>query len=151
MSTTPGIPRAAGAPRKAHRASADELKDVQELQGKGRTVLVTGASGMLGESVARRLLRQGWTVRVLQRGQAPIALEDGVEQVLGSITDMETVQRALDGVDDVIHLAAKVSFAGDWEDFVFTNITGTRILLESARKAGARNFVFVSSPSVAHT
>ena len=151
MSTTPGIPRAAGAPRKAHRATAEDLKDVQELQGKGRTVLVTGASGMLGESVARRLLSQGWTVRVLQRGQAPIALEDGVEQVLGSITDMETVKRALDGVDDVIHLAAKVSFAGDWEDFVFTNITGTRILLESARKAGAKNFVFVSSPSVAHT
>ncbi|PZO71307.1 MAG: nucleoside-diphosphate sugar epimerase [Kocuria palustris] len=151
MSTTPGIPRAAGAPRKAHRATADELKDVQELQGKGRTVLVTGASGMLGESVARRLMSQGWTVRVLQRGQAPIALEHGVEQVLGSITDMDTVKRALDGVDDVIHLAAKVSFAGDWEDFVFTNITGTRILLESARKAGAKNFVFVSSPSVAHT
>ena len=86
MSTTPGIPRAAGAPRKAHRATAEELQDVQELQGKGRTVLVTGASGMLGESVARRLMRQGWTVRVLQRGQAPIALEDGVEQVLGSIT-----------------------------------------------------------------
>ena len=33
----------------------------------GHHVLVTGASGMLGESVARRLLRQGWTVRVLQR------------------------------------------------------------------------------------
>ncbi|WP_144791911.1 NAD(P)-dependent oxidoreductase [Kocuria palustris] len=150
MSTTPGIPSRSHAPRRAHRATQEELQNVDELRGSGRTVLVTGASGMLGGAVARLLRDRGWTVRVLQRRPAAIAAEDGVEQVLGSITDMDAVHKALQGVDDVVHLAAKVSFAGEWDEFVFTNITGTHILLESARKAGAENFVFVSSPSVAH-
>lgn len=148
MSTTPS---SSHVPHRAHRATAEDLRHVTEVRGSGRTVLVTGASGMLGEAVARRLLRRGWTVRVLQRSEAPIAQEEGVEQVLGSITDVEAVERALKGVDDVIHLAAKVSFAGEWEEFVWTNVTGTRVLLETARKTRVQNFVFVSSPSVAHT
>ncbi|MEX5294419.1 NAD-dependent epimerase/dehydratase family protein [Kocuria sp. CPCC 205268] len=123
----------------------------EELTGTGRTVLVTGASGMLGEHVARRLRDRGWTVRLLQRRHAPLADEPGVEEVLGSVADPEAVARAVEGVDDVVHLAAKVSFAGDWADFVRTNVTGTRVVLESARAAGAGNVVFVSSPSVAHT
>ena len=57
----------------------------------------------------------------------------------------------MEGVDDVVHLAAKVSFAGDWDEFVLTNVTGTRVVLETARRAGVDNVVFVSSPSVAHT
>ena len=40
--------------------------------------------------------------------------------------------------------------AGDWEDFVHVNITGTRVLLCCAQEAGVQNVVFVSSPSVAH-
>lgn len=151
MSTTPNIPGRHHAPRRAHRATTEELAEVRELDGTGRTVLVTGASGMLGGAVARRLRERGWRLRVLQRRDAPIALEDGVEQVLGSVTDPGAVKRALEGVDDVVHLAAKVSFAGAWEEFVMTNITGTRILLETARSAGVGNLVFVSSPSVAHT
>ncbi|MFI7482900.1 NAD-dependent epimerase/dehydratase family protein [Kocuria sp. M1R5S2] len=123
----------------------------RELDGSGRTVLVTGASGMLGEHVARRLAERGWTVRLLQRRHARLADRPGVEEVLGSVTDPDAVARAVEGVDDVVHLAAKVSFTGEWEEFVRTNVTGTRVVLESARRAGAENVVFVSSPSVAHT
>ena len=122
-----------------------------ELDGTGRTVLVTGASGMLGGDVARVLLARGWKVRVFQRGHAPVAEREGVDEVLGSVTDPEDVARALDGVDDVVHLAAKVSFTGDWSEFVRVNVTGTRILLCQAQNAGVKNVVFVSSPSVAHT
>jgi nucleoside-diphosphate-sugar epimerase len=71
--------------------------------------------------------------------------------VLGSVADPDVVARAVDGVDDVVHLAAKVSFSGDWAEFVRVNDTGTRVLLESAKRAGVDNVVFVSSPSVAHT
>lgn len=116
-----------------------------------RRVLVTGASGMLGAAVARLLRDRGWQVRIMQRSPADVAQGKGIEQVLGSVTDPDAVQKAVEGVDDVVHLAAKVSFAGDWDDFVHTNVTGTRVVLESARAAGARNVVFVSSPSVAHT
>lgn len=121
-----------------------------ELTGKGRTVLVTGASGMLGGEVARTLLEKGWRVRVFQRGHAAVANREGVDEVLGSVTDPDAVAKALEGVDDVVHLAAKVSFAGDWEDFVHVNITGTRVLLTVAQELGVQNVVFVSSPSVAH-
>ena len=120
------------------------------LDGAGRTVLVTGASGMLVGDVARVLLARNWRVRVFQRGHAAVAEREGVDEVLGSITDPEDVARALDGVDDVVHLAAKVSFTGDWDEFVRVNVTGTRVLLCQAQNAGVENVVFVSSPSVAH-
>jgi nucleoside-diphosphate-sugar epimerase len=75
----------------------------------------------------------------------------GVSDVLGSMTDPDALRRAVDGVEAVVHLAAKVSLAGDPADFVRVNVDGTRALVDAARQAGVRRFVFVSSPSVAHT
>lgn len=117
----------------------------------GRNILVTGASGMLGGAVARLLIEQGHRVRTFQRRPAALSQDGaGAETVQGSLTDELAVARAVAGVDAVVHLAAKVSFTGDWSDFVATNIEGTRSLLKAARGAGVRDFVFVSSPSVAH-
>ncbi|WP_411732389.1 NAD-dependent epimerase/dehydratase family protein [Paeniglutamicibacter sp.] len=112
----------------------------------GRRVLVTGASGLLGGAVASLLRTKGHRVRTFQRR----ASAGATDEVLGSLTDPAAVRRAVEGMDAVIHLAAKVSFTGSWHDFVATNITGTKTLLEAAREAGVRDFVFVSSPSVAH-
>jgi len=111
-----------------------------------RRVLVTGASGLLGGAVATLLRAKGHQVRTFQRRASTAA----TDEVLGSLTDPAAVRRAVDGMDAVIHLAAKVSFTGSCHDFVATNITGTNTLLEAARDAGAMDFVFVSSPSVAH-
>lgn len=110
-------------------------------------VLVTGASGLLGRSVATELLRRGDEVRTLQRRPAGI---DGAQELAGTITDPATVARALAGVDAVVHLAAKVSLAGDPAEFDTVNVGGTRLLVEGARRAAVGRFVFVSSPSVAH-
>lgn len=109
-------------------------------------ILVTGASGLLGGAVAQLLRDQGHHVRTFQRG----ASERSTDEVLGSLTDIQAVAKAVESMDSVIHLAAKVSFTGHWNDFVATNILGTTNLLESAKAAGIRDFVFVSSPSVAH-
>jgi 2-alkyl-3-oxoalkanoate reductase len=111
-------------------------------------VLVTGASGWLGAAVARDLLAAGYEVRTLQRRPSGVG---GAEDVLGSVTQPDAVARAVAGVDAVVHLAAKVSFAGAEADFVAVNIDGTRLLVREAKRAGVRRFVFVSSPSVAHT
>lgn len=113
----------------------------------GGHVLVTGASGVLGRAVAAELLSRGHRVRTFHRGSAIVP---GTEPVRGSVTDAAAVGRAVEGVDAVVHLAAKVSFTGEWDDFVATNITGTRHLLDAARSAGVPDFVYVSSPSVAH-
>jgi 2-alkyl-3-oxoalkanoate reductase len=113
-------------------------------QAPGR-VLVTGTSGLLGRAVAQLLADKGWHVRTLQRR----AVESPWESVQGSVADPDAVAAAVDGVDAVVHLAAKVSFTGEWADFVSTNIDGTRELVAASRTAGVRDFVFVSSPSVA--
>jgi len=116
-------------------------------------VLVTGASGLLGSSVARRLVEAGHPVTTLQRRPSGV---EGARDVQGSVTDEATVAQALtvtDGlppVTAVIHVAAKVSMAGDPADFDRINIEGTRALLAAARQAGVTRWVQISSPSVAH-
>lgn len=124
---------------------------------RGETVLVTGASGLLGREVVFALLRAGYSVRAFQRGDSgitaalPAHLASRFGQVQGSITDPEAVRTALTGVDGIIHLAAKVSVVGQWEDYRQVNIEGTRTLLDAARQLGISKFLHTSSPSAAHT
>jgi nucleoside-diphosphate-sugar epimerase len=114
----------------------------------GAVTLVTGASGFLGRAVASELMARGHAVRTFQRRASGVA---GAQDARGSLTDPAAVARALDGVGQVVHLAAKVSLTGDPRDFARVNVDGTRSLVSAAREAGASRFVFVSSPSVAHT
>jgi len=111
-------------------------------------VLVTGASGFLGRATAAAVRDAGHQVRTFQR--RPSGLQD-VSDVAGTMTDADALAGAVDGVDAVVHLAAKVSLAGDPADFARVNVDGTRALVDAARRAGVGRMVFVSSPSVAHT
>lgn len=123
----------------------------------GERIVVTGASGMLGREVALEMLRRGFAVTVLQRSDSgieqllPQSLRERFTQVRAAVTDIAAVGCALEGAHGVIHLAAKVSFAGPWNEFLETNVQGTRTLLEKSKEAGIHRFLFISSPSVAHT
>nr|WP_217499732.1 NAD-dependent epimerase/dehydratase family protein [Curtobacterium flaccumfaciens] len=110
--------------------------------------MVTGASGFLGQATAAAVRDAGHEVRTFQRRPSGVP---GVQDLAGTMTDDAAIARAVDGVEAVVHLAAKVSLAGDPADFARVNIEGTRSLLAAARAAGVGRFVFVSSPSVAHT
>ncbi|PPF21398.1 NAD-dependent epimerase/dehydratase family protein [Rathayibacter rathayi] len=110
-------------------------------------VLVTGASGLLGGAVAADLVAQGHEVRTFQRRPSRVT---GVEEARGSLTDPRAVEQAVAGCEAVVHLAAKVSLAGDPGDFDRVNVDGTRRLLAAAARAGVTRFVQISSPSVAH-
>ena len=111
------------------------------------TILVTGASGMLGGAVATALRDRGATVRAFQR--RPAGLE-GIEDVQGSLTEAEDVRRAVKGADAVIHLAAKVSISGPESEYRAINIGGTENVLDALRANGGGALVNISSPSVAH-
>ena len=111
-------------------------------------VLVTGASGLLGREVARLLVRQGHAVATFQRRPSGVG---GATDFRGSITEDAALREAVEGSEGIIHLAAKVSFTGRAVEFDEVNVEGTRRLLHSARAAGVRDMVFVSSPSVANS
>lgn len=108
--------------------------------------LITGGSGFLGSHLVRLLLDSGDSnLRVLDLG-APADLADGVEMVQGSITDPETVGRALTGVDRVFHLAGKVSRNPDDKPILYkVHVEGTRVLAQEARKAGVDRIVMSST------
>ena len=108
-----------------------------------RRVLVTGATGFVASRAAARWVRDGATVRALVR--RPTAI-DGVETVVGDLLDAVSLERALRGVDAVVHAA--VDESGDVDRMLAVNVSGTRALAEAASRAGCRRFVHVSTCGV---
>ena len=112
-----------------------------------RRVLVTGATSLIGRHVVEQLVGRGDEVRTLQR--RPAARCD-VDDRAGDIAVPEAVAAAVQGVDAIIHLAAKVGIVGKRSEFARVNVDGTRNVLAAARLHGVSRLVHVSSPSVAH-
>jgi nucleoside-diphosphate-sugar epimerase len=110
-------------------------------------ILVTGATSLIGRTVVEQLVDRGDEVSVFQR--RPSGLD--VVEHLGDVADADAVSRAMSGVDVTVHAAGLVSMTGDWDDFVATNVIGTKNVVEAARNAGVSRFVQISSPSVAHS
>ncbi|MFX0577408.1 NAD-dependent epimerase/dehydratase family protein [Nocardia nepalensis] len=115
-------------------------------------VLVTGASGFLGGALVRRLVRDGeHDVAILVRRTSNLAdlgaAVDQVQVVHGDLADGLSLARATNGVDVVVHSAARVDERGTREQFWDENVWATERLLDSARRGGASRFVFISSPS----
>ncbi|MFI9503018.1 NAD-dependent epimerase/dehydratase family protein [Nocardia sp. NPDC052566] len=115
-------------------------------------VLVTGASGFLGGAIVRRLVRDGQhDVSILVRRTSNLAdlgpEVDRVELVYGDLGDPASLVRATEGVDIVVHSAARVDERGTREQFWNENVRATERLLDAARRGGATRFVFISSPS----
>ena len=107
-------------------------------------VLVTGASGFVGKHLSPALARQGWSIRRAVR--APSGSDD--EVVIHSIGPTTDWQKALAGVDAVVHLAARVHHQHEEhavELYRHVNIEGTLHLARSAANAGVRQFIFVST------
>jgi NADH dehydrogenase len=107
-------------------------------------ILVTGASGAIGSRVVDQLRGQGRRVRCLVR-RRPVANAD--ELVRGDLGDGSTFDAAVQGADVVLHLAA-VTHARRTRDYLETNVTGTKRLLEAAARQRVRRFVYVSTRAI---
>jgi nucleoside-diphosphate-sugar epimerase len=114
----------------------------------GRRVLLTGATGFIGGSLARRLLASGVELRALVRDieRARWLEQAGAELRLGDLTTLDS-QLATD-VDVIVHAAAWVGTEGDPELVREVNVEGTRRVLLLAKAAGVARVVHVSSCAV---
>ena len=114
------------------------------------TLLVTGATGFLGYHVVKRLNASGVRPRVLERPDANIGILESVdvERAAGHLDEPASLRAACDGVDQVLHLAYKVSLEGGdalAAEMRRVNVDGTVELLRSAAAAGVRRAVVVGS------
>ena len=96
----------------------------------GPTVLVLGATGFIGQALVKRLLEDGLQVRALVRGRGRGSLltQPGLEYVQGDLAKSESVEAALDGIEQVFHLAS--GRGPSWSDYLSQYVEPTRRLAE---------------------
>jgi 2-alkyl-3-oxoalkanoate reductase len=112
------------------------------------SVLVSGASGLVGTHVLQALQARGERPRALVRAHARAIVESfGAEPVIGDVTDAVTWDRAARGVRTIVHAAALVVTHDSIDEFARVNVGGTRLAIEAARRHHAR-LIHVSSVSV---
>jgi dTDP-L-rhamnose 4-epimerase len=124
-----------------------------------RAVLITGGAGFIGSHLADALLQRGDRVRVLdnldpqvhEQQRRPDYLDDDVELHVGDVRDPQAVERALDGIDAVFHLAACVGVGQSMYEvarYTDVNNRGTAVLLEALIKRPVERLVVASSMSL---
>jgi dTDP-L-rhamnose 4-epimerase len=122
-------------------------------------LLLTGGAGFIGSHLANELVRQGHEVRALDPlvdqvhtgADRPEHLSEDVELIVGDVRDGALVRKALDGVDAVVHLAARVGVGQSMyeiDEYVSANTHGTAVLLEALLDRPVRKLVVASSMSV---
>jgi nucleoside-diphosphate-sugar epimerase len=105
------------------------------------TVLVTGASGLIGRRVIADL---GDRYAFSGLSRRPV---DGIPHRQADITDLEAVRAACQGMEMVLHLAAETLDYDDWDKVMAVTIGGTLNLYRAAQEAGVKRVVFASAGS----
>jgi dihydroflavonol-4-reductase len=111
-------------------------------------VLVTGASGFVGSSVARIAQQKGFKVRVLVRATSPRQNVESLnaEIVIGDMRDEASMRNALRGVRYLLHVAADYRlWAPDPSEIERSNLEGTEATMRAALKEGVERIVYTSS------
>ncbi len=122
-------------------------------------ILVTGANGFVGLALCRRLSADGYKVRGTVRGQEKTEVGclrsdvGGLRVQVGDIGQDTDWSKALNGVDTVVHLAARVHVMNDTASdpltaFRLVNVKGTERLAQQAVDTNVRRFIYMSSIKV---
>ena len=126
-------------------------------------ILVTGAAGFIGSHLCERLLGDGLTVigvdnfddfydpQIKRRNISECLKNDKFQLVEADIRDSSAMEKAAEGTEVIVHLAARAGVRPSIEQpilYVDVNVNGTMILLEAARKNKINKFIFASSSSV---
>lgn len=115
-------------------------------------ILVTGGTGFIGSHVVEQLLAEGHELRVMAHSAALSPelsfIGQHTELILGDLSDKSTLQRALQSMEALVHLAWSTVPGNATADPVFdvqSNVIGTLHLLEQAKAQKLKKFVFISS------
>lgn len=109
-------------------------------------VLVTGATGYLGGHVAARLASAGHHVLALARPGREGSVPAGCRPIAGDVLDPAAVDRALDGCDALVHMAALVKmWVKDPREFDRVNVEGLAAVLRAAERRGVRRILYTST------
>ena len=115
--------------------------------------LVTGATGKVGNAVARALAARGDEVRALVRdpARAAAAMPAGAQAVRGDVTDAESVRAAVEGCELVFNaMGLPEQWLADEDEFERVNAIGSETVVREAARAGARRVVHTSTIDVFH-
>ena len=118
--------------------------------------LVTGGAGFIGSNIAKQLLENGETVRILDNFSTGhrenlASIKDKIELIEGDIRDLATTEKAVEGMDYVLHQAALASVPRSVKDPLSSNavnVSGTLNLLEAAKNADVKKFVMAALSAV---
>ena len=113
-------------------------------------ILVTGATGFIGEQLTRQLLALGEPVRVLARTPAKVGavfgpLAANLDVAPGDLGDRAALRRAVKGVDRVYHCASWIAYKAPWDAVWQVNVQGAVNLLDACVDTGVRRVVHMSS------
>jgi dihydroflavonol-4-reductase len=128
-------------PKKSTKKHAAITKKVRSK------TLVTGGTGFLGAHLVRQLLAAGAKdIRVMATSIPEWLTDLGVDTVEGSITNPDDLARAVEGIEEIYHLAGRVSRdREDAREIYRLHVDGTRQLCDAARKAGVKAIVLAST------
>ena len=127
------------------------------MRGGMSQLLITGGAGFIGSNFAKTSINRGWKVRILDKlstGLQSIADElelNGAEIIIGDIRDELLLDKAIEGCDAVVHLAAQVSVplsVSNPEETMSINVDGTSKVIAACLKHGVKRLIIASSAAV---